>query len=329
MENVVNSYGVQLSYSILCHQHPFGMLIPGREYNSDYYRYGSGSQEKSDEISGSGNHNTAKFWEYDTRLGRRWNVDPKASLYPGQSPFSAFDNNPIQKNDPDGSSGIVTIDKNTCTVTVTATYTLYGNGASAALATQTAASIQKQWNDAKGTTTIDGKVYDVKFVIKGDYAPQTGNALENHIKDNKDYSQNYVKVVTSGIMASKTDGKGNTGTWLSPEVEGQNSTTASHEAGHGWGLPDAEIDQRGVGQPGIMAAKATGVDKGFAYDPKNASQVKTTDADGNATSFTNSVDPTKRKVTQANIDGLHLDKLDYDKKSGKANIGNLTNEYHP
>ena len=36
--------------------------------------------------------------------------------YPNQSPYSAFDNSPIYKNDPNGTSGIVTIDKQSKTL---------------------------------------------------------------------------------------------------------------------------------------------------------------------------------------------------------------------
>jgi len=64
------------------------------------YRFGFNGQEKVDEISGAGNHNTALFWEYDTRLGRRWNIDPVVK--PWQSPYSGLDNNPIWKADPLG-----------------------------------------------------------------------------------------------------------------------------------------------------------------------------------------------------------------------------------
>ena len=66
------------------------------------YRFGFNVQEKVDEISGSGNHNTALFWEYDTRLGRRWNLDPQGDLLPALSPYSTFLDNPIKFNDPNG-----------------------------------------------------------------------------------------------------------------------------------------------------------------------------------------------------------------------------------
>src|SRR5690606_10828536 len=68
----------------------------------DKYRFGYNTQEKVNEISGIGNHNTAEFWEYDTRLGRRWNIDPKAHLAPGWSPYRAFCDTPILYSDPDG-----------------------------------------------------------------------------------------------------------------------------------------------------------------------------------------------------------------------------------
>jgi hypothetical protein len=83
--------------------YPFGSLMPGRDttfFSSDLYRYGFNGQEKSDEIAGTGNHTTAQFWEYDTRTGRRWNLDPKPSV--GISEYSAFGNNPVFNSDPQG-----------------------------------------------------------------------------------------------------------------------------------------------------------------------------------------------------------------------------------
>jgi hypothetical protein len=56
--------------------------------------------EKDDEIVGSGNIYTAAHWEYDARLGRRWNVDPITQ--PWQSPYATFNNNPIIFVDPSG-----------------------------------------------------------------------------------------------------------------------------------------------------------------------------------------------------------------------------------
>jgi hypothetical protein len=88
----------------------FGSVMPGREYALDTtsaYRYGFNGQEKSDEISGEGNHTTAEFWEYDTRLGRRWNLDPKPVAW--ESGYAANRNNPIANSDPKGDDPITAI----------------------------------------------------------------------------------------------------------------------------------------------------------------------------------------------------------------------------
>lgn len=81
--------------------YPFGMQMPGRSFNSPMYRFGFNGQEKDDEITGvPGAHTTAMFWEYDTRIGRRWNLDPKPN--PCISQYATFALNPIWFSDPLG-----------------------------------------------------------------------------------------------------------------------------------------------------------------------------------------------------------------------------------
>jgi len=75
--------------------------MPGRKYQAaatSKYRYGFNGQEISDEINSS--LTTAQYWEYDSRIGRRWNVDPKPTV--GISQYSTFNNNPILFSDPLG-----------------------------------------------------------------------------------------------------------------------------------------------------------------------------------------------------------------------------------
>ena len=65
------------------------------------YRFGFNGQEKDDEIFGSsGTSYTAEFWQYDSRLGRRWNLDPKPN--PSISRYAAFAGNPILYSDVKG-----------------------------------------------------------------------------------------------------------------------------------------------------------------------------------------------------------------------------------
>jgi RHS repeat-associated protein len=78
--------------------YPFGMLQPGRSVNAGGYRYGFNGQERSTEMND--NSYTAEFWEYDCRIGRRWNLDP--SPVDGISSYSAFLNNPNLFKDPLG-----------------------------------------------------------------------------------------------------------------------------------------------------------------------------------------------------------------------------------
>ncbi len=79
---------------------PFGVELDGRTVSVEGYRFGFNTQEKTDEISGSGNHTTALYWEYDSRLGRRWNIDPVVKYH--ESSYASFANNPIWFLDPDG-----------------------------------------------------------------------------------------------------------------------------------------------------------------------------------------------------------------------------------
>jgi len=80
--------------------YPFGMAMKGRSYEAGKYRYGFNNQEKDDELYGDGNSTNAEYWQYDARLGRRWNVDPVKTSW--ESPFATNGNNPIYYNDPNG-----------------------------------------------------------------------------------------------------------------------------------------------------------------------------------------------------------------------------------
>jgi hypothetical protein len=64
------------------------------------HRFTFNGQERTDEIAGTGNHNTALYWEYDTRLGRRWNVDPVDQV--NISNYAVNGLNPILYSDPNG-----------------------------------------------------------------------------------------------------------------------------------------------------------------------------------------------------------------------------------
>jgi hypothetical protein len=74
------------------------MEMLGRNYGNGEYRFGFNTQEKVDEIASG--HYTAMYWEYDSRLGRRWNLDPKYRA--SESRYAVNGNNPILFTDPNG-----------------------------------------------------------------------------------------------------------------------------------------------------------------------------------------------------------------------------------
>ncbi len=96
VDNGVNVYyhAEIISYS---DYYPFGAPMSqgdtDRTWSVEEYRFGFNTQEKVDEVSGAGNHNTAYFGDLDTRLGRRWNLDPKPNE--AISYYAVFANNPV------------------------------------------------------------------------------------------------------------------------------------------------------------------------------------------------------------------------------------------
>jgi hypothetical protein len=87
--------------------------LPNRAWSdvSRVYRYGFNTQEKDNEISGEGNSYTAEFWQYDGRLGRRFNLDPYIQTW--ISDYSVNKLNPIKHFDWKGNTWKVGTDNET------------------------------------------------------------------------------------------------------------------------------------------------------------------------------------------------------------------------
>jgi RHS repeat-associated protein len=83
------------------------MVMPGRKYPAAgwLYRYGFNGQERSTEIND--NSYTAEYWEYDSKIGRRWNIEPLIGKYPNLSSYATLANNPINATDPNGQDVIL------------------------------------------------------------------------------------------------------------------------------------------------------------------------------------------------------------------------------
>ena len=293
--------------------YPFGMGMPGRSYISTYYRYGMQGSEIDDEISEYGNIYNMEAREYDSRTHYPWSTDPKTHQYPSQSPYGMFNGNPILYNDPTGKSGELTIDKQSKTITIDAKIVLYGSGANKFLAKTTARDIQKLYNSANGKVIIDGVTYQVKASITGEYREDNAS-LKNEISENSDFKNNYYRVEsTTGNVenTSFNDDYGNTGIFKREEITENNSTTEVHEFTHGLGLVHNSYFQNNIqGQPDIMDTRGDLAKYPYALP------------DG-------TLDISKRKVTQSNIDAIFTERVKEElNKYGKGGIGKLTNQYH-
>jgi RHS repeat-associated protein len=306
---------------------PFGVTLKGRNLKktglADEFRFGFNGMEADDEMKGDGNSYDFGARILDPRLGRWFTIDPSVEKYPSFSSYNFVMNSPLLYDDPTGESGEVTINRKTKTVTVTSHMIFYGSASSPELASSTAKDIQNLWNGAKGKVVINGVKYKVKFVVTGEHR---SDLTPKEVANNKDYKNNYVRIEKSNLVGvsyyDSYGAGGNTGYFVKKNIEADGSTTEAHEWGHGVGLVKGTVDAhpvdsdlRGKGQPGIMSARGTIVDKQYQYD---------VNAEPGAVGGT--INPEKRKVLQSDIDMLELDKLNY--VNDKANLGVLTNEYH-
>jgi hypothetical protein len=216
--------------------------MPGRNYiNGSSYRYGFNGQEKVEEISGSGNHNTAEFWEYDTRTGRRWNQDPVVK--PNESPYLCFGGNPIFHNDPDGDDYGITTKKDKdgkiTNIKVSAKIYIQGDGASADRAKELTKAAQETYK----TKTVDGVevsfdvqyVYDPKKKAEGLNSKLGENLLTFNKKAEPDDGPGRSHVNGYMYQGRPVEYTGNTGVINN---SGKDNYTILHESLHLTGLSD-------------------------------------------------------------------------------------------
>jgi hypothetical protein len=132
-------------------------------------------------------------------------------------------------------------------------------------------------------------------------------------KDNTDARLNFVRVEVNNTAQGRSffEIGGNSGFFNTSDNIGT-STTGPHEVGHGFGLLHSG-DQRGKGQPDIMAARGTYVDPQYQYDPSAAPG-----APGGT------VNPATRRVTQGDITNM-FNRVGFNKYGVGVIGGPLTN----
>ena len=126
------------------------------------YRYFFNGQEADNEVLGEGVCLSAEFWQYDSRLGRRWNVDPVFKEY--ESPYACFAGNPVLLVDLKGKDGRVTYTEteNGGNIVVETTFFVFGEGAETAVNN---AKEQFSKLNTSSTVSINGKTYNVQLKV--------------------------------------------------------------------------------------------------------------------------------------------------------------------
>jgi RHS repeat-associated protein len=93
--------------------YPFGMMMVGRSFSSEGYRFGFNGKETENEVHGVGNNYDYGFRIYNTRLGKFLSIDPLYKSYPFYTPYQFAGNKPIAAVDLDGLEERIVIYYNT------------------------------------------------------------------------------------------------------------------------------------------------------------------------------------------------------------------------
>jgi hypothetical protein len=190
----------------------------------------------------------------------------------------------------------------------------YGNAATPAITDQMRDEIETMWNEPQATVKTKFGLCRVVFKITASFQPQI---QPEEVYQNLDPKNNYFRIeeFAHGNI-SFVDGLGCNSGYFKLENLYKGSTTAAHEYGHTLGLDHPKhLDIRGEGVPGIMYPRGTLVDPPYQYDPSKPAGVTG-----------GTMHPMYRRVKQADIELLHLNKLTFNNNT--AIIGDFTNLYH-
>ncbi len=88
--------------------YPFGMVMGGRSFSTNQYRYGFNGKEKDDEgMGGGGSTYDYGFRIYNPQIAKFLSVDPLTGSYPWYTPYQFAGNMPIWAVDLDGLEELV------------------------------------------------------------------------------------------------------------------------------------------------------------------------------------------------------------------------------
>ncbi len=215
----------------------------------------------------------------------------------------------------------VRIDLKSLELTVMSKFHLYGTLASSDLLDLFYTNIHDQWGAEPWNVEYLGKSFVLNFETSVSHEPMV---TREEIHRNKDLRNIYIAIEESSkVHISFVDGRGsNTGYFMLSNILQDGSTTIAHEYGHMLGLwphsitaHPSDLDQRGMGKPGIMYPRGTIVDPEFQYSPEARPGEKG-----------GTLDPKHRQVNEKDI--LMLMTQIRPLNEGAASFGKLTNKYH-
>ncbi|MBP5548539.1 MAG: hypothetical protein J6X58_06595 [Bacteroidales bacterium] len=250
-------------------------------------------------------HHGARYMDHE--LMTMWlSVDPMADKYPSMSPYNYCMWNPIKLVDPDGCSGVPSTNKRTKTITITSKLYFYGPQATPELSRAIATGIASQWNAAGATYELNGETYKVRFRIF--YETVTEATARRLAKNNTDPKNNFIKVERGPKgkssytkMHDGISGYGGNSFGFNTRDDLENSTTPSHEYGHGLGLyHPTEDHSNSTDRPDIMIPRNTPYGTRWSMENGDGERV---------------VNPNSRRVSPQNVQ----DAIDY----GCGDVNNI------
>ncbi len=172
------------------------MMMPGRQYSSDEYRFGFNGMEKDDEIKGNGNSYDFGARIYDPRVGRWLSVDPDFRKYESLSPYNFVNNMPIIAIDPNEKGVEIVIDEETDKASLTFTMNVYLSKDLDLQGKSATAYIQKAFPDF-----VEGQPYIIDVPVEKDVKLQTAEGYNNR------HDLESIKIVLNVIYTDDVEGK--------------------------------------------------------------------------------------------------------------------------
>ncbi len=235
---------------------PYGTMLPHRHGQAAGidYRYGFGGMEADDDVKGEGNSYTTEFRQYDTRIGRWLSLDPLMANFPWQSPYVAFDNNPIYYNDPKGAASNGPGDPDKIPVSSTSSTTSQTSESwNKTVTTMTTTTISTTFsiNTESFTTTKSVKTTTfTKDKITGDFSASFGEDFEIASE-----THSYLEVTGSEFNPFEVELQGlQTTTWYKGLSEEQQDKIW-------WSLKEKAWDYRSPKEQAEFAASRAQMDK--------------------------------------------------------------------